>query len=263
MYEGPLGSYVDELIAWLREQQYTRHSIYCKVGVIADFSRWLSKHQFGAAAADGERVARFLGHRERTAKRTTGDLSALRQMTDMLLKKRIVIRSAPSFSERERVERAFCTHLLDDQGLSPSTPVCYVRHISRFLRGRFGDGPMRFDELVATDIIEFVRRDTLGHSYSRAQQTLTAMYAFLRYLRLRGLTALDLAACVPKAAHWSLAKLPSFLRPSQVNRVLSRCERKSRVGRRNGVGPVRYTVITLSLTLNCEPPPLRSSCFAL
>lgn len=141
--------------------------------------------------------------------------------------------SAPSLNERERVERAFCTHLLQDQGLSPSTPVCYIRHVSRFLRWRFGDGRMSFDELVGADIIAFVRRDTLGRGYSRAQQTLTAMYAFLRYLRLRGLIDLDLAACVPRAAQWSLAKLPVFLRPSQVNRVLSLCERKSGVGRRN------------------------------
>ena len=233
MHEGPLGPHVDELIAWLREQQYTKHSIHCKIQAIADFSRWLARRHYEAAAADGERVERFLEHRERTSSRTTGDLSALRQMTDLLLKKKIVNRSVPSLNERERVEQAFCTHLLRDRGLRPTTPVCYIRHISRFLRGRFGDGPVRFDELVGTDIIEFVRRDTLGRSYSRAQQTLTAMFAFLRYLRLRGLIELDLAACIPRVAQWSLAKLPLFLSPAQVNRVLSASKRSSRVERRN------------------------------
>ena len=29
------------------------------------------------------------------------------------------------------------------------------------------------------------------------------------------------------------------------------------------VDPVRYTVMTLGLTLNCEPPPLRSACFVI
>ena len=67
MYEGPLGPYVDELIAWLREQRYTRHSIYCKIRVIADFSRWLGRRHFGAAAADTEHVQRFLEHRKRTS----------------------------------------------------------------------------------------------------------------------------------------------------------------------------------------------------
>ena len=209
------------------------HSIRCKIRVIADFSRWLGKRHLGADAADAERVQRFLEHRERTSRCTTGDLSALRQMADVLLRKQITQRSALSLSERERVEQAFCTHLLQDQGLRPSTPACYVQHVSRFLRGRFGDGPVRFDELASADITGFIRRDTLGHSYSRAQQTLTAMNAFLRYVRLRGLIAVDLTTCVPKAAHWSLAKLPAFLRPAQVTRVLTRCERRSGIGRRN------------------------------
>jgi integrase/recombinase XerD len=92
---------------------------------------------------------------------------------------------------------------------------------------------MRFEELAAADIVGFIRRDTLGRGYSRTQQTLTAICAFLRYLRLRGLIDVDLAACVPKAAQWSLAKLPVFLRPSEVKRVLSLCERKSGSGRRD------------------------------
>jgi site-specific recombinase XerD len=233
MYEGPLGPYVDELITWLQGQQYTRHSIYCKIQVIADFSRWLSRHRYEVAAADDAHVEQFLKHRKRAAQDRLGDLSALRQMMEILLEKNVVSRSTQPLNERERVEQAFRMHLLQDQGMRPSTPVCYLRHISRFLRGRFGDGPMCFHKLVSTDVIEFVRRDTLGRSYSRAQQTLTAIQSFLRYLRLRGFIHLDLAACVPKAAQWSLAKLPPFLLPSQVNRVLSLCERRSRIGRRN------------------------------
>jgi site-specific recombinase XerD len=61
----------------------------------------------------------------------------------------------------------------------------------------------------------------------------TALRAFLRYLRLRGLIDIDLTACVPKVAHWSLAKLPAFLHPDQVNRVLKLCDRRSTIGRRD------------------------------
>ena len=233
MYAGPLGPHIDEFITWLQEQHYTRHSIRCKIRVIADFSRWLGKRHLGASAADAECVHRFLEHRERTNNSTTGDLSALRQMADMLLRKRITQPSTVSLNERERVEQAFCNHLLLDQGLRPTTPACYVRHVSRFLRAQFGDGPVRFDQLSGLDITGFLQRDTLGRNYSRAQQTLTAMYAFLRYLRLRGLIAIDLAACVPKAARWALAKLPAFLRPAQIARVLALCERRSGIGRRN------------------------------
>lgn len=233
MYAGPLGPHVDEFIAWLQQQHYTQHSIRCKIRVVADFSRWLGRRRLGADSAVDEQVQQFLEHRERTSSSEMGDLSALRQMSDMLLRANITQRSPPVLNERERAEQAFCTHLLHDQGVRPTTPTCYLRPVSRFLRGRFGDGPMRFNELASADVVGFIRRDTRGQSYSRAQQTLTAIRAFLRYLGLRGLITIDLAAGVPNAAHWFLAKLPSLLRAPQVTRVLSLCERKTGVGRRN------------------------------
>lgn len=140
---------------------------------------------------------------------------------------------SPALSERERVEQDFCEHLLQNQGLTPSTPACYLRHVSEFLRERFGDGSVQFDRLVCRDITGFIQRHALGYSHSRAQQVVTALRGFLRYLRLRGLIAIDLTACVPKVAHWSLAKLPAFLRPDQVKRVLKLCDRGSAIGRRD------------------------------
>lgn len=239
MYAGPLGPHIDGLIGQLQGQNYARHSIRCKIRVVADFSRWLAKRQIGAGAVDGDRVRRFLTDRGRSARRTLGDTAALRQMVDLLRQKRIleaVARPsaiASALSERECAEKDFSEHLLQDQGLTPSTPVCYLRHISRFLEERFGNGCLRFDQLVATDITGFIRRHTRGYSCSRAQQLVTALRSFLRYLRLRGLIGVELTACIPKVAHWSFAKLPAFLRPDQVKRVLQLCDRRSAVGRRD------------------------------
>lgn len=235
MYAGPLGPHIDEFIAQLQGQDYATHSIRCQVRVIADFSRWLDRRHLGADAVDADRMRHFLAHRKRTAGCTLGDTSALRQMADLLLRKQVTEPSARSsaLSERERVEQDFCEHLLQNQGLTPSTPACYLRHVSGFLRERFGDGSVQFDQLVCTDITGFIRRHAHGYSHSRAQQVVTALRGFLRYLRLRGLIAIDLTACVPKVAHWSLAKLPAFLRPDQVNRVLKLCDRGSAIGRRD------------------------------
>jgi integrase/recombinase XerD len=234
MYAGPLGPHIDELIAQLQGPNYTRHSIRCKIRVIADFSRWLTKRQIDARAVDSVRVRRFLADRERSARRTLGDTAALQQMVDLLRQKHVTEPSARSsaLSERELVEKDFSKHLLQDQGLMPSTPACYLRHISRFLREYFGNGPLRFDRLVGADITGFIQRHTRGYSCSRAQQVVTALRSFLRYLRLRGLINVELTA-IPKIAHWSLARLPAFLRPDQVNRVLRRCDRVSAARRRD------------------------------
>jgi site-specific recombinase XerD len=235
MYAGPLGPYIDQIIGQFQGQDYARHSIRCKIRVIADFSRWLDKCHLGAGAVDAELVQRFVAHRKRTARSMLGDAAALRQMANLLRLEHVTEPAARSsvLSERERVEEDFRRHLLQDLGLTPSTPTCYLRHVSRFLQERFGDGSVRFDQLVCADITGFIRRHTRRYSHSRAQQVVTALRAFLRYLRLRGLIDIDLTACVPKVAHWSLAKLPAFLHPDQVNRVLKLCDRRSTIGRRD------------------------------
>jgi site-specific recombinase XerD len=235
MYAGPLGPYIDQIIGQFQGQDYARHSIRCKIRVIADFSRWLDKRHLGAGAVDAELVQRFVAHRKRTARSMLGDAATLRQMADLLRLEHVTEPAARSsvLSERERVEEDFCRHLLQDLGLAPSTPTCYLRHVSRFLQERFGDGSVRFDQLVCADITGFIRRHTRRYSHSRAQQVVTALRAFLRYLRLRGLIDIDLTACVPKVAHWSLAKLPAFLHLDQVNRVLKLCDRRSTIGRRD------------------------------
>ena len=62
----------------------------------------------------------------------------------------------------------------------------------------------------------------------------TALRSFLRFARYRGEITLDLAACVPSVASWSLSTLPKSLPPAQVEQVLANVrQRSTAVGRRD------------------------------
>jgi site-specific recombinase XerD len=61
----------------------------------------------------------------------------------------------------------------------------------------------------------------------------TALRCFFQYLQQRGEIAVDLAACVPTVPNWSKSTLPKFLPPGTVQRVLSRCDRRTAIGRRD------------------------------
>jgi site-specific recombinase XerD len=62
----------------------------------------------------------------------------------------------------------------------------------------------------------------------------SALRSFLRFLRFRGEIKLDLAACVPAVANWSLSTIPRSLPPTQVEQVLAQtCKRSTAVGRRD------------------------------
>lgn len=235
MYAGPLGAHIDDYIALLQKQGYVRHSIRCKVRAVAAFSRWLDKQKIALEDVDPDKVARFLARRKRRPREDVGANAALRQMTDLLRRKQLVpaVTTSKQLTERERAEDDFRQHILQARGLSRTTVSCYQRCVSRFLHDRFADGPIRFDQVVGSDITDFIQRYARGCSFSRGQQAVTALRAFLAHLRQRGETVVDLSASVPRLAHWSLARLPSYLRADQVARILKRCDRTTALGRRD------------------------------
>lgn len=235
MYAGPLGSQIDDFIELLQEQGYDRHSIRCKIRSVADFSRWLHRQEWALEDVDPDRVRRFLSYRKRSGRYDLGDNAAVRQMIDLLRSKQIIpaVRSSSHWGEREQAEEDFRKHLLQGRGLSPVTLGCYQRHVSRFLRARFADGPIRFDQLTATDVTDFIQCNASGYSFSRGQQGVTALRAFLKHLLQRGMITIDLSASVPKLAYWSLAKLPAHLHADQVTQILESCDRTTVQDRRD------------------------------
>jgi site-specific recombinase XerD len=60
-----------------------------------------------------------------------------------------------------------------------------------------------------------------------------ALRSFLRYLRLRGDIALDLAEVVPSVPDWRLAHLPKSIAPDEVERLLRAVDRSHPTGQRD------------------------------
>lgn len=186
LHQGPLGIYVDELVALLEAQGYSRKSTDEILRVVADFSRWLYGRRLGVGDVDADRVRSFLVHRRRTRSVGRSDPAALRKMLDLLYKKGVGhIASPPKpVGQCERAKEDFARYLLQERGLSAATLKCYLPVISQFLAERFEDGAVKFEALVPTDVVGFVQRRARGHhSHSRAQLLGKALRAFLRHLR--------------------------------------------------------------------------------
>lgn len=235
IYAGPLGPYIDEFTDRLQQRGYSKNSIRTKIRVVASLSRWLGNHDLGPANVDADRLKRFLAYRKRAGCYVADDAPALRDIEALLRSHGVINVSNPSqaLSECERAVEDLRAYLSQDRGLSAATLRGYLPFVLRFLSECFADGPVRFEALTSTDVTGFVQRHAHGHSHSRAQQVVKALRAFLRYLHRHGRIPTDLAACVPAVAAWSFSRLPAFLRPDQVERVLNQCDRKSASGRRD------------------------------
>jgi integrase len=125
----------------------------------------------------------------------------------------------------------------------------YVPFAEELLSSRFGDSDLDFAKLTATDVTKFIQGRAHQLSPGRAKLLVTALRSFLRYLRYRGEISVDLAACVPSVAVWSLSTVPKFLPAGTVQRFLDQCERNTPDGKRN------YAVLLLLARLGlraCE-----------
>ena len=227
--------HLDAYAAAIAQQGYVQHSIRTQVVVIADLSRWLQRRHILLQDLDSKVVNRFVQHHQRQNGIRRGDAGILSRFLAWLGQTGTVEqhRELPVKGPRQNVTHQFRRYLSQDRGLSTATMQNYVPFIDQFLSERFRNKTLNLSTLRAADVTGFVQRHAHRFSPGRAKLLVTALRSFFRYLRHRGEISLDLAACVPTVPNWSSSTVPKFLPPGTVQRVLSRCDRQTPLGRRN------------------------------
>jgi site-specific recombinase XerD len=237
-HQEPLGAYLNPYADVLAQRGYARHSIRNHIVVIADFNRWLHRRHIELRSLNSKAVDQFVQHHQRRTGICRGDRGILNKFLAMLGHTRVVDcqdfnqrLTAPS--PRQDIADEFRRYLLEERGLSEATLRYYISFIEQFLSERFRNQALNLSALRAADVIGFVRHHVHQLSSGRAKLLVTALRSFCRFLRGRGEIALNLADCVPTVPNWSKATLPKFLPPGTVQRVLSHCDHKTPLGRRD------------------------------
>ena len=108
--------------------------------------------------------------------------------------------------------------------------ICRYSLSIRDLLKHFGEDPGRFD---AKGLRQFVLEKSQQRGWAEAKKCTTALRMFLRFLIAEGKCSAGLIAAIPVLAHWRLSSLPRYLQPEEVERIISSCDPKSPVGRRD------------------------------
>ena len=234
---GPLACCLDAFARDLSEQGFQRPSRAPQIRLVANFSRWLKANAVGLDALSDEHVERFLRQAKRRQSIRTGHRAWLLRLMAFLRRTGVVgPRPAPPPGEASQIQRlvaAFGEHLLAAQALSRATCRQYLPFAEQFLTERFARGSVELGELSAADVVGFIRRQSSRLSPARAKSATIAMRSFLRYLRLRGDVAIDLAAAVPTVPNWSMTAIPRAIAPDHLRAVLDSCRRDTAVGCRD------------------------------
>ena len=235
MREGPLGTQVDVFAQQMIDQGYARTSARYALQLVADFGRWLIRHQTVVQQVTAERVASYLKYRSECRHFRSGDASILQRLLRQLIEQGIVAQ-APLIkpTPAERLAAEFRRYLEQERRLAPATQVNYLEFARRFLAQNARDGEVQLKHLQASDVVSFVRQEAARlHHAKRAKLMTTAVRSFLQYARYRGLIETDLYTSVPTVANWSMATLPNALSSDELQHLVSSSEQETAVGRRN------------------------------
>jgi integrase/recombinase XerD len=233
---GPLAAFAPGFVEDLVARGYRPGSAADQLRLMAEVSRWLAER--GLAAGDLTVVAaeRFAAERRaagrsrlRSARALTPLLSYLRDLGVAPLP----LAAAPSTPAEALIER-YSAYLLKQRGVAASTVRNYVGVARVFLADRERvRGELALMELDGAAVSEFVLRESRRSSVGSAKCMVTRLRALLRFLHVEGEIEQDLAGAVPSVASWRLASLVKALDARSVARLLSSCDRRTRVGRRD------------------------------
>src|SRR5712691_3321587 len=235
LHAGPLATCIDAYASRLLEQGFSSERSRDRIRLVADFSRWLQRQKLGITDITPQTVGRYLKIQKDHIHPGRGAPAALQELLNVLCEKGTGREQCLSeaLEPCERAEQDFERYLSQERGLCEATLANYLPFVHQLLQERFGNGPIDFAKLRASDITRFVQRHAYDHSHSRSAAMVAALRAFLRHLRYRGAITTDLAGCVPTVANWSYATLPKFLKPGEVQRVLRHCDRSCATQRRD------------------------------
>src|ERR1019366_2324508 len=225
---GPLAPHAEGFRRWLVSSGFAPASVQHRLTLFSQFSGWLAAE----GIAPGE-VTAAVAERFAAARRARGHVTWA-SPASMTLPMRYLrdIGAVPPEATAHAGDLldAYRGYLAAERGLAGTTIRSYLGVARRFLAGSAKRRSLR--ELTAADVTAFVVAEC-GPGGPSAKKTVTALGSLLRYLHLAGLTAVPLAAAVPRGARRRPGPATHGIDGPQVARLLSACDRRTEEGRRD------------------------------
>jgi integrase/recombinase XerD len=232
---GPLASHVEGFCAALVRVGYAPSTAREHGAVLVHLSRWLAAERLESSQLTAPVVERFLDARRRTGYRRWRSVRSLRPLLEYLREVADVPASAPPAAEGpvDRLLDAYRRYLRVERRLAPTTVRIHEDVARRFLLPHADDDRLDLDGLGPAQVRAFVLAEVQMRSVGSMKALLSPLRALLRFLFVAGLVPRDLTAAVPAVASPRLASLPRALDSATVAALLSSCDRRTAIGRRD------------------------------
>lgn len=221
-----LQPYVSRYGAHLCRGRYAPSTQRVYLCCVAHFAHWLTGEQHGLNAIGEAVVACFLSeHMSACAcpypvRRLRHELrAALARLLEVLRADGVGTLDSALDSAVSQELAHFDAHMRDVWGLADTTRRRRGRVVGEFLLAHFGHQPITMSTISAAS----VRRFVLGAQGRRAGSIGViggAIGCYFRFRSMSGDRVSELAAAIPRAAHWRLASLPEVLTDAEIDELL-------------------------------------------
>ncbi|RTL37272.1 MAG: integrase [Candidatus Melainabacteria bacterium] len=227
---------MDSYAKYLQDRGYDQKTGRRKLRTIARFSPWLKRHGVQVRNLSVDEIHKYLSMKVRKGRPPTKDDGVeLKQFLEFLRTLEAAPQStnAPSSGMKiEDVVFSFAVYLKRERSLSAGSVVQYKRYVQRFVSDMAPDGRCNFSTLLPATITSYVCKAAANQSRKDTKLMTSALRSFLRFARYQAFIETDLAAAVPAVANWAVS-LPKALPTHQVEQILSSCDRKTIIGKRD------------------------------
>jgi integrase/recombinase XerD len=232
---GPLAPYADGFERWLRSRAYSPSTVASRLSQLDQLSRWLAREGLAAREMTRDRAAEFASSRREAGLVTWVSPRSAALQLEYLCGLGVAPMPEPVVVEGpvEDLLAQYRRYLMVERGLSEKTVLNYVPVARLFLAGREGPGGLALGRLCAADVSTFLAAECPKRSTSGARDLASALRSLLRYLHVAGLIELPLVWAVPSVANLRDRSLPRGLEAAAVRKLLSSCDRRRLVGRRD------------------------------
>jgi integrase/recombinase XerD len=240
MRANPLGAWIEAFVTYLDERGHPPGTIQQYVQAVEHFGVWLASEHIAVESVTRATIGTFLHDHLPHCRCPTPAPTCLYQVRAALTHLLRVPSGHPPRSQPESPQNPvavalehFRSHLQNACGLAVSTCTYRVRYAREFLRGKFGDGPLRWELLRPEDLMAFTAGFASRCRPGSAQVAANSLRSLLRFFQLQGDCEPALVAAVPHIPSWRLDHLPRTMTDEQLRQFLACFDRSTSTGRRD------------------------------
>jgi integrase/recombinase XerD len=229
---GSLGPYADDYRKHLVSVGYTFGSLQHRVTQFAEISRWLEAEGLAASDLSEAEGRRFVASRRARGRKTWVSPASMRLPLGFLRGVGVVPAGAGAVGAFEELLVCYRSYLFNERGLVDKTVRAHVDAARRFCVG-VAAGPDELASLRPCEVTSYLVAACCQQSVDSAKKTVESAASWLRFLQVTAVVPSSLVAAVPKVAGRRAGPQPRGLAAAEVARLLSSCDRRRSVGRRD------------------------------